>query len=276
LFWHIGGATVDKTIMSPRVIALTTDFGHGSHYVAQMKGVLLGLNPEVRLVDVTHDIAPQNLQQAAFLLEQSAPVFPPDTCHVIVVDPGVGSRRRILLARLLQQYFIAPDNGVLGPLLRRSPLEWVLELTASQYWREPVSRTFHGRDIMAPVAGHLSLGVEPSNLGRPVNDLVNPAWPAVRVGCQQLTGSVVLLDAFGNVITNIHADLLASIPTTAHVRVRLGTHEVEGLVGTYAERDPGTLVALVGSGGHLELATVNGNAAAVLRAEVGDAVSVSW
>ena len=261
---------------SPRVITLTTDFGPHSHYVAQMKGVLLGLNPELQLVDITHDVAPQNLRQAAFLLQQTVLSFPPDTCHVVVVDPGVGSGRPILLARLLQQYFIAPDNGVLSPLTQRWTPEWILELTASQFWSGSPSRTFHGRDIMAPVAAHLSLGVEPPQLGRPAGDLVVLPGSAVDVSSRQLTGSVVLVDAFGNLITDIAAELLAGIPSAATVRVRLGAHEVTDWVGTYADRVPGTLVALVGSGGFLELAKVNGNAAVMLGAVVGDAVSVRW
>ncbi len=266
-------------MIPPSLIALTTDFGTGSHYVAQMKGVLLGLNPSLQIVDLTHDVAPQQIRQAAFLLQQSVPAFPAETCHVVVVDPGVGTERRILLARIRHQYFVAPDNGLLTDLLEDSPAEWIRSIAESRFWRATRSSTFHGRDVMAPVAGHLSLGVVPSAFGPPVDDPCVLTWPAVGSQPGRLSGTVVHIDRFGNLITDIQSVALQQFSPGSELQVGLGktagAFSVE-FVQTYAQRPAGSLVVLVGSGGFVELAQVNGRAAQALRGEIGMPVTFTW
>ncbi len=262
--------------MSFRLVTLTTDFGPSSHYVAQMKGVMLGINPQLQLVDLSHAVPPQQVHQAAFLLQQTVDAFPPDTCHVVVVDPGVGTARRILLARMRQQYFLAPDNGVLSLVAQDDPPQWLRALTALPYQRKNPSHTFHGRDLMAPAAAHWSLGVEPGALGDRIEEMQILPLSPVAVAAQAITGRVVLVDSFGNLITDLAQTLFARIPATALVTARLGDHANLPLVKTYAERPAGSLVAVIGSGGFLELAQVNGNAALTLGARVGDAVTVFW
>ena len=259
-----------------RLVTLTTDFGLSSHYVAQMKGVMLGINPQLQLVDLSHAVPPQQVRQAAFLLQQTVAAFPPDTCHLVVVDPGVGTKRRILLTRIRQQYFLAPDNGVLSLVAQDDPPQWIRELAACTYRRQDPSPTFHGRDVIAPAAAHWSLGVEPDAFGPPIEQMQVLAPDPVIVEAQTLTGRIVFVDSFGNLITDLAQPFLARIPPTAVVAVQLGQQPSVPLVKTYAERPTGALVALIGSGGFLELARVNGNAASTLGVRVGDSVTVSW
>jgi S-adenosylmethionine hydrolase len=262
-------------MIPPSLITLLTDFGPDSHYVAQMKGVLLGLNPGLRIVDLSHAVAPQQIRQAAFLLQQSVAAFPADTCHVVVVDPGVGTDRRILLARIQGQYFVSPDNGVLSDVMQDGSVEWVRSITASQYWRPSLAATFHGRDIMAPVAAHLSLGVPPAAFGPRVDDPHVLTEPTVVVRSGQLCGTVVHVDAFGNLITDLRQSLLESISSESVLQVyvdRAAQPVSVRRVRTYADQPAGSLVVLIGSGGYVEIAQVNGNAAATLGGRTGTPV----
>ena len=258
------------------MITLTTDFGVSSPYVAAMKGVILGINPRATLVDVTHAIAPQNVREAAAVLEEVADRFPAGTIHVAVVDPGVGTDRAILYARIGCQQFIAPDNGLLAPLMQRTPPVAVHHLAERRYWLEPVSATFHGRDIMAPVAAHLSLGLDPSLLGPPAARPKSIEWPAPVVLSHRIDGVVLRVDSFGNLITNITGDLLAGRPTDNRACVVCGIFETFGIYRTYADQPAGMLVALVGSSGRLELALVGSNAADVLGVGAGQKVTIGW
>ena len=172
------------------IITLLTDFGEGSHYVAQMKGVILGLNPDVHVVDITHSIPPQHVDVAARLIEQTIAAFPAGTCHILVVDPGVGTDRRILLAQIDSQWFIAPDNGLLSLLMERATPDSLIALTESRFWRSPISATFHGRDIMAAVAAHLSLGVAPIAFGTPTDEFESLPTARIDLGDQQIRGTV--------------------------------------------------------------------------------------
>lgn len=257
------------------IITLLTDFGEGSHYVAQMKGVILGLNPDVRIVDISHSVPPQQIEVAARIVDQTTGVFPPGTCHVLVVDPGVGTQRRILLAQIASQWFIAPDNGLLSILMGHHTPDRVLTLTEPRFWRSPVSATFHGRDIMAPVAAHLSLGVTPSDFGVPTEQFESLPATALEFGDKRIRGAIVWIDSFGNLITNIDQSAL-SVGSLTSARVVCRDHVIQGVSQTYAEHPPGTVVALLGSGGYLELAMVNGNAAALLGLQVGEPVVVNW
>jgi S-adenosyl-L-methionine hydrolase (adenosine-forming) len=258
------------------VITLTTDFGAGSHYVAAMKGVILSICPTATIVDLSHDVPPQDVRRAALLLDDAADWFPAETIHVAVVDPGVGTDRAIVYARIGRQQFIAPDNGLLSRLAARTPPERLLRVSDPAYWLEHVSTTFHGRDIMAPVAARLALGLDPQRLGPPLDRLAALDWPKARAAPLRIDGAVIEIDSFGNLITNITADMLAGRPTDRRACVVCNIYETWGIHHAYAEQPGGTLVALIGSGGRLELALVGDNAARRLGVGVGSPVTLGW
>lgn len=257
------------------VITLTTDFGEGAYYVASMKGAILSVNGRARIVDASHSIAPQNVRQGAFVLAQIAGNFPRATIHVAVIDPGVGTERKLVYAAMGGQHFLAPDNGVLGLVARSHPPERLIALEEPRWWRHPVSRTFHGRDILAPVAAHLSGGVDPGQLGPVLERLLPLDWPEPSTRPGGIDGDVLFADSFGNLISNVPAALLASAPR-AGLRVTVGDHEITGLHGTYADVDPGTLLALVGSSGYLEIAVTGGSAAEVLGTSGPVPLRLTW
>ena len=266
------------------VLTLTTDFGLADPYVASMKGVILSLNPQAVIVDVSHAVRPQQIQQGAFLLEASLPYFPPDSIHIAIVDPGVGSQRRAIALRAASGTFIGPDNGVLSAALpddvrnraREADAQVRLPqgssgvaLTDTRYHRQPVSDTFHGRDIFAPAAAHLSLGVPLSDLGEPVDEVVAlPPFRAQREPDGSRRGRIVHIDVFGNLITDVRGEDLASPRLTVEVSDR----QIAGLQRTYASGQG--LTALVGSSGFLEIALSEGSAVAELGVDIGEPVVV--
>ncbi len=258
------------------IISLTTDFGPDSSYVGAMKGVVLSLNPTVRLVDLTHAIPPQNIRRAALAVADTTPFFPDETIHVVVVDPGVGTSRAIVYARFGKHHFVAPDNGVLGCLARREPPSKIFRVTNASFWLHDVSSTFHGRDIMAPVAAHLSLGVDPAQLGPPLSQLQPLPWPEVRTVPHRLEGEVVAIDSFGNLITNITREMLVDAPRDDSLIVTCEEHRTHGLFQSYGEQPPMTLVALLGSSDRLEIAIVDDSAAIMLGVREGGKVEISW
>lgn len=258
------------------IITLTTDFGHDSPYVAAMKAVILSINPDARIVDITHSVPPQDVRHGAIVLDDVAELFPAGSIHAAVVDPGVGTDRAIVYARMAGQQFLAPDNGLLSLLAERCPPEMIVVLENREFWREPVSSTFHGRDIIAPVAGRLSLGLDPARLGRRLDELSKSHWPPARQSPQRLEGMVVAIDSFGNLITNVPGRMLAGRPTDERVTVVCGIYETSGIYRTYAEQAPGMFIALVGSTGRLELAIVGDDAATRLGIQVGTPVVVAW
>ncbi|HEX8203778.1 MAG TPA: SAM-dependent chlorinase/fluorinase, partial [Isosphaeraceae bacterium] len=186
--------------MTPRILTLTTDFGTQGPYVASLKGVILGLAPGTQLVDVTHGIAPQNIQEGAFVLASIVDAFPPGTVHLGVVDPGVGSARRIIAAKAAEQWFVAPDNGLLSVVDRNHPLDGVWEIANPKFHRRAVAATFHGRDIMAPAAAHLARGGDPDEFGPPRHGIVTLSTIEPRRDEHGLVGEVIFCDAFGNLI----------------------------------------------------------------------------
>jgi S-adenosylmethionine hydrolase len=253
------------------LVTLTTDFGDGSSYVAAMKGALLTVNPAARLLDLSHRLPPQDVIAAAYFLADALPWFPPGTIHVVVVDPGVGTGRALLYVRWNCQSILVPDNGCWTALLRPDdPTPHVVRLENARYWRPDVSATFHGRDILAPVAGHLTLGAAPADLGPLVTDWVRISLPRPRVSDEEICGEVVIVDPFGNLVTNIPA---ADVTTAALVSV--AGQPVPRRVRTYGDAEPGALVALIGSSDRLEIAVVNGSAAARLGVGVGAPVNVA-
>ena len=258
------------------IITLTTDFGNGSPYVAAMKGVILSINPAATLVDISHAVPAQDITRGALVLEDTTPWFPADTIHVAVVDPGVGTARSLLYARIGAQQYIAPDNGLLGRLTARTRPSLVLRLTEREYWLAEVSHTFHGRDIMAPVAARLSLGLDPRRLGPAAGQLDRLDLPLPQVVEEKIRGEVISVDSFGNLITNISYDLLTGRPNDSRACIVCGIYETFGIYHTYGEQAPGMLVALIGSSGRMELAIVGDNAAARLGVSFGAPVVVAW
>jgi S-adenosylmethionine hydrolase len=258
------------------IITLTTDFGTGSPYVAAMKGVILSINPDVTLVDISHAIPAQDVGRGALMLENTTPWFPADTIHVAVVDPGVGTQRSIIYARIGRQQYVSPDNGLLSRLMARTPPEEVFRLSETEFWLDPVSSTFHGRDIMAPVAARLSLGLDPYRLGPPVGQMTRLDVPEAHFIEQKIRGQVIEVDSFGNIVTNITGSMFAGRPTDSRVCIICGIYETFGLYRTYGDQPQGMLVALVGSSGRVELAIVGDNAATRLGVSIGTPVIVAW
>jgi hypothetical protein len=257
----------------PRIITLTSDFGVRDPFVGIMKGVILGLCPDARLVDLTHEIPPQDVLAGALALEAAVPFFPPGTVHLAVVDPGVGSARRPLAVAARGHLFVGPDNGLLTPALAE-PGWRAVRLEAPEYRLAAVSRTFHGRDIFAPAAAHLALGVSLYRLGPEVEDPVRVAIPRARLAAGAIEGEVIAEDRFGNLITSVTADLLAELRTGAALSVELGDRRLGGLLGSYAEAPEGAAGAIIGSTGRLEIFVRNGSAAAALGAGRGTRVRV--
>lgn len=258
-----------------QIVTLTTDFGEGSRYVAAMKGVLLSLNPRLTIVDISHAVPPQDIRAADRVLVETTPWFPDGTLHVAVVDPGVGSEREILYAEVGEQRYICPDNGLLTSLAARQTPRKMIFLREEAYRLKNVRNTFHGRDIMAPAAAHLSLAVPAERLGQMASQLKLLELPRTsRVG-QSIEGEIVEVDSFGNLITNISAEQLANVPSE-DVTVCCDDHQTTGIFKTYAEQPPMTLVAVIGSGDHLEIAIVDDSAKIMLGVAVGTPVTVQW
>lgn len=259
------------------IITLLTDFGERDGYVGAMKGVILGITPHVSLVDISHDIPPQDIPSAAYVLWSTYRFFPPDTVHLVVVDPGVGTERRPIAVQTRHGRFVAPDNGVLGYVLEQEG-EWqAVHLTERRFWRPEVSMTFHGRDVFAPAAAHLAAGVPLHELGPAITDPAPMPFPLVRrldeTRCQ---ARLVYIDRFGNCVTNLPAEYpLAGRPAASWgpaLSARLGDHFIHGLYPTYAAVAPGQPLLLVGSSGLVEIAVREGNAAERFQACIGEEV----
>jgi len=278
------------------VITLTTDFGLDDAYVGTMKGVILSIVSDARLVDITHRIASQDVRQTAYVLYTVYRFFPPHTVHLVVVDPGVGSARRAIALRTPRGSFVGPDNGVFSYVMAEQPLTAAVELADPRYRRARVSQTFHGRDIFAPAAAHLAAGVPIDQFGPLVPDPVTLPLPHLQVNPNVISGEVLHVDHFGNVITSIgclfwEAEELTLRPAfrgtgetgaqEVHFRadeasVTAEGHEIQGVRRTYAEVEPGDALALVGSTGHLEIAVREGSGARELGLQVGDPVELRW
>jgi len=257
------------------VIALLTDFGTRDWYVATLKGVILSQVPRAQLIDITHEIPPQDVIAGAFVLASVVDWFPPETIFVAVVDPGVGSERPMLAARADDRYFIGPDNGLLSWSLERATRATIVRLTNRRYWLKNVSRTFHGRDIMAPVAAHLARGVRLSRLGTPVERITKLVLPAIQRHERSVEGSILHIDAFGSLITNLPETLLRGKLSSGQVRVRYKDRQAR-MVSSYMEGHVNELIAVVGSLRLIELAIREGSAAWVCNARRGDPVELRW
>ena len=254
-----------------------TDFGIKDGNVGVMKGVMLGICDSAKIVDLSHSISPQNIREAAFVIEKSWGYFPAGTIHVIVVDPGVGTGRRPIAALIDGHYFICPDNGVLTMVFDRadrtkSPIQ-IVALNQKRYWLPVVSHVFHGRDIFSPSAAHLANGVKLQQLGSVITDPQRIDFPNPVTTQTGWKGEVVHIDHFGNIATNLREEEL--IDSSNHrILIKLNDNEINGLVKTFGDRPPGELIALFGSTGNLIVSEVNGNAAMRLGTRIGDVVEV--
>ncbi len=246
--------------MKSGLITMLTDFGLKDPYVGVMKGVVLGINPAATVVDITHQVPPGNILIASTLLRDAISYFPKGTVHVAVVDPGVGTQRRPIAVSTDDFFLVGPDNGLFWPLLSGRK-EWkAYHLIEERFFLPEVSSTFHGRDIFSPVAAHLSLGVRPEAMGPQVSDLVQLKLPGVVVGKKGLRGVVIRVDRFGNLITNIDASTLEELTKKGAPEVRVGDLAIKGIKRTYGEVPKGEALALLGSGGYLEISVNQGRA----------------
>jgi len=274
------------------IITLTTDFGLTDAYVAAMKGVILGINPQANIVDICHTIKPQNVAEAAFVLSTACPFFPSGTIHVVVVDPGVGTERRAIILKTPTACFVAPDNGVLSymvpeyrvrpraattsqQLAKLGPGLETVAITRPEFYRSAgrtVSATFHGRDIFAPVAARLSLGQPPLKFGEKITTITVFPIPRAHKGANgSLVGRILHVDSFGNLITDVKSHDLPEARET--ITVEIGGQRIKGLSRTYAEGQG--LLTLIGSSDYLEISLKEGNASAYLNARVGDEVKIT-
>ncbi len=262
--------------MPPPIITFTSDFGHTDWFTGVVHGVIHGVCPAARVVDLTHDVRPGHVERAAFILEAAAPDFPAGTVHLAVVDPGVGTQRRALAAAAHGQFFVGPDNGLLEWAFR-DPACVIHALTEARFFRAPVSRSFHGRDVFAPVAAHLAEGTPIASLGPRVDDPVRLEAPRPRDELGWLAGRVMFIDRFGNALTNLTEDIVRGafpgIPDD-RLEVRALGRSIRGLVRTYGDAPRGALIALMGSSGRLEIAVVDGDVAWRFGLGAGDPVTV--
>ncbi len=261
--------------MKRPIITLLTDFGLKDPYVASMKGVMLSINPQCSLIDITHQVKPHDIREGAFTLTQAYASFPRGTIHLAVVDPGVGGPRKPVLFVTKNYFFMGPDNGLLTIALKTEILKQVVLLTNKKFFLPETSSTFHGRDIFAPVAAYLSLGVKPQSFGPPVKSWHEISFPDPGMKQGKLVGEVVHVDAFGNLVSNIDREMLLQFVDGQPFLIRVGKRIIRGLKKGYWEGSKGEPVALIGSGGFLEISIREGNAQRILKVKRGDKITVS-
>jgi S-adenosyl-L-methionine hydrolase (adenosine-forming) len=256
------------------IITLTTDFGSSDHLVGCMKGVILNINPATRIVDINHNVTPFDILDGALSIANACRYFPPRTIHLVIVDPGVGTQRRPLLVSGEKHYFIAPDNGVLSMVFERESCT-VRHITSSHYFLNPVSPTFHGRDIFAPTAAWLAKAFQTEAFGEEITDYVRFTMPKAKMSGQAVKGVVLRVDAFGNLMTNLRAeDVPAAMVSSGTIKLTVNGKQIQKFVQTFGLGGPGEPVALFGSAGFLEIAVNRGNAARTLVASRGAEVTL--
>jgi S-adenosyl-L-methionine hydrolase (adenosine-forming) len=257
------------------VLAFLTDFGTRDHYAGTMKAVALGICPDATLLDITHDVPPHDILAGAMELAAAYRYFPAGTIFVAVVDPGVGSARRGIAVETADYKFVAPDNGVLTAVLRETPPKKTVELTERRYARPTVSRTFEGRDRFAPAAAWLAKGIQLSALGRPVAEIQRIDIPVPELSADAVTGMVLRVDRFGNLVTNIDRKTIERLAQGNAIEIDAGGQRIERLVATYAELPADGVGALFGSTDHLELAAPSSSAADRLALARGAVVKIT-
>ena len=243
-----------------RIITLSSDFGLRDHYVGSMKGVILGINPDCNIVDITHEIPKYDVFRGAITVRNFYKNFPKDTIHVVVVDPGVGTNRKPIAIKTEYGVFIGPDNGVFSFIYDESKQLNIYEITNTSYMLPEVSNTFHGRDVFAPAAAHLSLGIDIKELGGKIQSPVLLDIEKPKVSDSELVGNVIYVDSFGNLITNIPSDL-----TKDYDKVQIGELIIDSVASSYQDVEKGEILAIVGSSGYLEISINQGSAAKVIK-----------
>jgi S-adenosyl-L-methionine hydrolase (adenosine-forming) len=259
--------------MTHHIITLLTDFGSKDHHVGAMRGVILGINPHATIVDISHYISPHNIVEGAFLLSNVYTYFPSGTIHLAVVDPGVGSKRKPILVKGENFFFIGPDNGLFGLIYDQLKKFSVYELTNTHFFLKTVSATFQGRDIFAPVAAYLSRGVSPLEMGKETKNFQRLSLPQPILEKKKIRGKVMYIDNFGNLITNITVNHLKNLEKPPS-KIKIRENVISGLSKNYQEVKKGTLLAIMGSSNFLEISVREGNAQKKLKSKEGDEIKV--
>ena len=261
--------------MRKSIITLLTDFGIKDHYVASLKGVILGINPHCTLVDISHQVSPQDIREGAFILANTYSFFPRGTIHLSVVDPEVGSSRKPILIVTKDYFFVGPDNGLFTLAASREQVSQVVALTNKKFFLPSVSATFHGRDLFAPVAGHLSLGVKPGAFGSELDSWMELNFGKAKIKEKGLVGEILHIDGFGNLISNIRKQEFSDFTGDQPFVIKVGTKTIHGLKRRYSDGSRNELIALFGSGGFLEISVREGSAQKILKAKRGDPIQIS-
>lgn len=256
------------------VISLLTDFGIDDNFVGVMKAVILNINPKVQIVDLCHNVKPQDIGEAAFLLMNSFKYFPKCAIHLVVVDPGVGSKRKKILVKTKNYYFIAPDNGVLSPALECEDVQGIIEITKEEYFLKPISDTFHGRDVFAPAAAYLSLGKKIDNFGKRIKSIKHLNIAKPRLLKNEIIGEVIYIDHFGNLITNITKNTFEEFTKDSDFKICIGNTVIKKISHSYREEKKENLLAVFGSFGNLEISIREGNAKESLSLDKGVQVQI--
>ena len=255
-------------------ITMTTDFGTKDPWVGSMKGVGMFLNPNVNLIDITHEIEPGNIFEAAFILANTSGAFPKGTIHVAVVDPGVGTDRDPIVILTDNHFFVGPDNGVLSLATQNTNVRRVIKITNDDFFQKPISSTFHGRDIFMPTASYITRGVSLDDLGEEITDYKKIDYPKVIKDDSSVTGEILYVDNFGNLITNINEDAISHLVDSGKVETEIKSLKIDDILDSYSDRGDEVPVAIVGSLGFLEIACYKGRANDIAGATVGDSVTV--
>jgi S-adenosylmethionine hydrolase len=256
------------------IVTLLTDFGTKDYFVASMKGVILNINPRCCLIDISHDVFPQDIREGAFILANAFSYFPKGTIHLAVVDPGVGSERKPILIETKNYFFLGPDNGLLTLATKQDEVRRVIKLTNKKYFLPYISSTFHGRDIFSPVAGYLSLGLRPETFGEEIKDWVKLDYKEPNIKGDKLFGEIIHIDHFGNLITNINRERFIYFTKSYNFNIKIKGKKVSGIKSGYWEGEKGEIIALFGSCGMLELSIKNESAQNKLKVKIGDPIIV--
>ena len=257
------------------IVTLITDFGLLDEYAGAMKGAILKVNPRCQIIDVTHQVEPQDVRRAAFVLRNTYPYYPAGTVHMVVVDPGVGTQRRPVILHKSGHYFVGPDNGVFTFVISANGKTEGYEITRREFFLSPPSETFHGRDIFAPVAGHLSLGREPKRFGPRAAGFARAEWPRPRLKGGKLLGQILFSDSFGNLITNISREEYGLLSAGRPLRIKGKGWRIDRIHRTYGQGKTGEPMALFGSSGLLEIAVCGGSAKKDFGLKPGDRLIVT-
>ncbi|WP_069131147.1 SAM hydrolase/SAM-dependent halogenase family protein [Rhodohalobacter halophilus] len=255
------------------IVTLTTDFGLQDHYVSVMKAVMLEVSPDLRFIDISHQIPPQDIMAGAWVLKNASMEFPPGTVHLVVVDPGVGTERHAVAVKIQDQLFVGPDNGIFSLIGDEYEYE-AYRLSNSKFWKKKPSNTFHGRDIFAPVAAHLANGVSLSDLGEPVEELVTYRWAVPISDRDGIQGWVIHIDRYGNLVTNITSEMIRESVNSSRFRIYAGNTILDKIVPTFNSVEDGEPAAYIGSSDTLEIAINKGNAQEMLGVQKGAQISI--